>query len=118
MKNLKRTIGFAALIFIGTAVSSQVSAQETKVDKAVDNTGAAIKKGTKAVEKTAKKVGNKTAEIAVEGSSAVIDRKYEDKVAPDGSPVYIDKQDKKYYVNSKGKKVYLEDSQLQEKVAD
>lgn len=79
--------------------------KETEVGKALDHTG-------KAISKTAKKVGNKTAEVAVKGSAKVADQTFKGKMAPDGSDVYIDGKNKKYYINKKGAKVYLKASQI------
>ena len=64
------------------------------------------------ISKTATKVGNKTAEIAVKGTAKVADKVYEGKQAPDGSDVYINSKNKKYYINKKGGKVYLKNSQI------
>lgn len=68
------------------------------------------------IDSTAKKVGNKTASIAVKGASKVTDKTYKGKVGPGGQTVYIDKHDKKYYVDEKGKKVYLKPSEIHDKV--
>jgi glucose/arabinose dehydrogenase len=65
--------------------------------------------------KAAKSVGNKTAEVAVKGSAKVVDAKYKGKMAPDGSDVYIDGKNNKYYINSKGAKIYLKASQIRVK---
>lgn len=70
-----------------------------------------------AISKTATKVGNKTAEVAVKGTSKVGDKVYKGKVAPDGSDVYINGKNRKYYVNKKGGKVYLKASQIKDKPA-
>lgn len=60
------------------------------------------------VDSTAKKVGNKTAEVASKGKSAVVDEVYKDKIGPAGqSPIYIDHDSKYYYVDKKGKKYTL-----------
>jgi hypothetical protein len=67
------------------------------------------------VDSTAKKVGNATASIAVKGASAVTDKVYKGKQGPKGETVYINKNDRKYIVNSKGKKVYLKSSQIKDK---
>jgi hypothetical protein len=68
------------------------------------------------VDSTAKKVGNKTAELASKGKSAVVDEVYKDKIGPDGqSPIYIDHSSKYYYVDKKGKKVYVPKSSLKDK---
>lgn len=75
-------LAFTALLSL---VVSAVYAQEkkTEVGKAIDKTG-------KAVERGAKSVGNKTAEVAVKGGAKVVDQTYKGKMAPDGSNVYID----------------------------
>lgn len=66
------------------------------------------------VGRTINKVGNKTAELAVKGTSAVADKVYEGKVAPNGDKVYINKNSKYYYVNKKGKKVYVSKMKLKD----
>ena len=67
------------------------------------------------VDSTAKKVGHKTASIAVKGASKITDKTYKGKQGPGGQTVYINKQDKKYYVDEKGKKVYLKPSDIHDK---
>jgi hypothetical protein len=67
------------------------------------------------VDTVAKKVGNKTAEIASSGKSAVVDEKYKDKVGAGGQTIYIDHSSKYYYVDEKGKKVYVPKSTLKDK---
>jgi hypothetical protein len=69
------------------------------------------------IEKTAKKVGNKTAEVAVKGTSKVGDKVWEGKMAPDGTDVYINSKNRKYYVNKKGKKIFLKASQIKNRPA-
>jgi hypothetical protein len=90
-----------ALTFNGNAQEKK----ETGVGKAIDKTG-------KAIGKTATTVGNKTAEVAVKGSSKVADQTFKGKMAPDGSDVYIDGKNKKYYINKKGAKIYLKTSEI------
>lgn len=104
--------GLLSLSLCSTAVTA-LNAQEKKketVGEAVDKTG-------KAIGKTATKVGNKTAEVAVKGASKVADQTYKGKMAPDGSNVYIDGKNRKYYINKKGAKVYLKASQIRNKPA-
>ncbi len=102
MKTKKYLIGLAAMAMIAS-VSFTVGAQEKKTvaGKVIHKTG-----------KAAKSVGNKTAEVAVKGSAKVVDAKYKGKMAPDGSDVYIDGKNNKYYINSKGAKIYLKASQI------
>jgi hypothetical protein len=68
------------------------------------------------VDTAVKKAGNKTAELASKGKSAVVDEVYKDKIGPAGqSPIYIDHSSKYYYVDKKGKKVYVSKSSLKDK---
>lgn len=95
-------------VAICASLAFNANAQEKKesgVGKALDKTG-------KAIGKTATKVGNKTAEVAVKGSAKVADQTFKGKMAPDGSDVYIDGKNRKYYINKKGAKVYLKASQI------
>lgn len=105
--------GLLSLALCTTAVITS-NAQEKKketVGQALDKTG-------KAIGKTATKVGNKTAEVAVKGASKVADQTYKGKMAPDGSDVYIDGKNKKYYINKKGAKIYLKASQIKDRPAE
>ena len=64
---------------------------------------------------TAKKVGHKTSQIAATGAAAVVDKKYEGKCGPNGQTVYINEHSHYYYINKKGHRVYLKESQLIDK---
>jgi len=99
-------LGLAAM-FAVTLFTTNVNAQEkkTEVGKALQKTGNAVEKGATAV-------GNKTAEVAVKGGAKVVDQTYKGKMAPDGSNVYIDGKNRKYYINKKGAKIYLKASQI------
>jgi hypothetical protein len=70
---------------------------------------------THKVGRAATKVGNATAHTAVSGESAVVDKVYKGKCAPGGQTVYINSHSHYYYVNKKGRKVYLRRSQLMNK---
>lgn len=87
-----KRLSIALIIMMGVVVSSQAQ-----------------------VDTIANKVGNKTAEIASSGKSAVVDEKYKGKVGPDGQTIYIDHSSKYYYVDEKGKKVYVPKSSLKDK---
>jgi hypothetical protein len=103
--NKKFLSGLLTLAIAGT-ISLSAQAQEKK--KTVGQT----------IDKTASTVGNKTAEVAVKGSSKIADKTYKGKIAPDGTDVYIDGKNRKYYVNKKGAKVYLKASQIMDKPAN
>jgi len=103
----KLIVGFLTLALFG-GLSLTVNAQEkkkTEVGKTLDKTGKAIGKG-------AKSVGNKTAEVAVKGEAKVADKTWKGKMAPDGSNVYINAKNEKYYVNAKGAKIWLKPSEI------
>jgi hypothetical protein len=85
---------------------------------AAGQTQAQTKKDTTLGQKighTAKKVGHKTSEIAAKGASGVVDKKYDGKCGPNGQTVYIDKYSHYYYINKKGHRVYLKESELMDK---
>ena len=44
------------------------------------------------------------------------DKTWKGKMAPDGSDVYINAKNEKYYVNSKGAKIWLKPSQIKTRV--
>jgi hypothetical protein len=100
MKKVLGTALFAAALF----VAGQAHAQ-TK-----DTTSFTHK-----VSKTATKVGNKTSELAVKGASTVVDKQYKGKCGPHGETVYINNHSRYYYVDKKGHKVYLKESELMDK---
>ncbi|WP_293786951.1 hypothetical protein [uncultured Pedobacter sp.] len=97
-------------LFGGVTLSVNAQEKKTEVGRALDKTGKAIGKG-------AKSVGNKTAEVAVKGSSKVADKTWKGKMAPDGSDVYINGKNEKYYVNAKGAKIWLKPSQIRNRPA-
>jgi hypothetical protein len=105
-KNLIRIV----LLAVGTSISMAGFAQEKK-DTIKVNPDRAIKK-------TAKKVGRKTAEVAVKGASGIVDKTYKTKVGPNGQTIYIDNQSRYYYVDAKGAKVYVPKAKLKNKPAN
>jgi hypothetical protein len=108
MKKLFSTAMFAAAMFAASTTFAQTHKDTTVAQKV----GTTVKKGWKATKKTASKVGNKTAEVASKGTAAVVDKKYDGKVGPQGQTIYIDKNSYYYYVNKKGRHVYVKESAL------
>jgi hypothetical protein len=104
MKTLFKTV----LLAISTSIALGSFAQDKNKDTVKINPDPKIKK-------TAKKVGNKTAEIAVKGASAITDKTYKGKMGPNGQTIYIDNKSRYYYINAKGAKVYLPKSKLKNK---
>lgn len=108
---MKKLSGIAILA-LGLSVSSY--AQST-----VDKTEHSVKKGAKkawhATKKGAKKVGNETAEVTEKGVARITDKKSDSWVGPQGQTIYIDDLGKYYWVNEKGKRIFVNKSELKAK---
>jgi hypothetical protein len=113
------TLALASTVAFATQAQEKKSVGE-KIDNTANKVGDATVKTANKVghttAKTASKVGNKTAEVAVKGTAKIADKTYKGKKAPNGTNVYIDGNNRKYYVNSKGAKVYLKASQIRNKM--
>ncbi|HEY0609333.1 MAG TPA: hypothetical protein VGD35_06745 [Chitinophaga sp.] len=105
MKKLQIMLFASAIAVSGSLIATGSYAQG--VDSAIRKVG-----------ETGKKVGQKTASTAVKGASKVTDKTYKGKEGPNGETVYIDKRDRKYIVDGKGKKVYLDESDIRDKKQD
>lgn len=62
-----------------------------------------------------KKVAHGTAHVAASGAAAVTDKRYRGKMGPNGQTIYINRYSHYFYVNKRGKRVYLKKSQLLDK---
>ncbi len=102
MKKLHAILFASAIAISGSLIASNTYAQG--VDTAIRKVG-----------QTGKKVGQKTASVAVKGASKITDKTFKGKEGPNGETVYIDKKDRKYVVDGKGKKVYLKESEIHDK---
>lgn len=111
MKKLFKSAMFAASLFAVSASYAQTHKDTTLGQKV----GTTAKKGWHATKKAASAVGNKTAEVASKGASAVADKKYAEKVGPQGQTIYIDKNSYYYYVNKKGRHIYVPKAKLVDK---
>lgn len=108
MKKIFGAVMFAASLFALSTAHAQTAKDSTlghKISKTAKKVG-------NATATTAKKVGHKTSELAAKGDAAVIDKKIDGKVAPNGESVYINNKAQYYYVNKKGHRVYLKKSEL------
>ncbi len=101
MKNIIKVALVAAGIFSFAQSHAKTMARDTTIGQKIG--------------KTAKKVGHKTSEIAANGASAVVDKKYEGKCGPGGQTVYINDHSQYYYINKKGHRIFLKKSQLMDK---
>ncbi|WP_345950406.1 MULTISPECIES: hypothetical protein [unclassified Mucilaginibacter] len=113
MKNVIKVALLAAGLFVAADTQAQVVKKTgTAIKKGAKAVGNTAEDGAKAVGKGAKKAGNKTAEVASKGKSAVVDKKYDSKVGPGGQTIYIDKNSAYYYVNKKGRHIYVREADL------
>jgi hypothetical protein len=101
---MKKIIGISLFLFFGMA--SVTHAQST------------VKKAGHEVKTGAKKVGNKTAEVASKGKSRIVDKRVKDKTGPNGETIYVDDNTKYYWVDKKGHKEYIASSRLKTKVSE
>jgi hypothetical protein len=107
------TIAFCtAFICLAGSASAQAKKDTVKIGEGIDRTA---KKAAHATASTAKKVGNGTASTASKLASKVTDKVYKDKVGPGGQKIYIDSHSKYYYVDGKGRKVYVTEVELKDK---
>lgn len=95
---MKKISGITVLLILVAFCSAQAQSKAKK-----DTTGF--------IERSA----NKTAEIAVKGKAAIVDKVYKDKVGPNGQTIYIDRHSKYYWVDKKGHNVYIAKNKLRSK---
>ncbi|HTD40409.1 MAG TPA: hypothetical protein VK671_07310 [Mucilaginibacter sp.] len=107
MKKVLGTALFAVVLFVAGQAHAQSKDTTSFKNK--------VHKTTKEVGEAATKVGHKTSELAVKGASAVVDKQYKDKCGPNGETVYINSHSQYYFVDKKGHKVYLKESELKDK---
>jgi hypothetical protein len=99
---MKKIYGLAVVALLGLSVPSLA---QSKVKKGADKAWHGTKSG-------AKTVGNKTAEVASKGKARVTDKKSDVWIGPDGQTIYVDDLGKYYWVNGKGKRIYVSESAL------
>jgi hypothetical protein len=101
MKKLIAILAIAGFITVSNETKAQV-----------------VKKTTHAVKKGAKKVGNKTAELASKGKSKVTDKEYKGMGGPGGETIYITDNNRYYWIDKKGHRQYVTKAQLKPKMED
>lgn len=109
MNNLLKIPFLAIAIF----AASQSFAQEHKTFG--QKVGGAAKDVGHATASAAKDVGHKTSELASKGAAAVTDKRYEGHWARTGENVYIDKNNKYFYVDKKGHRVFITKAHMRTK---
>jgi hypothetical protein len=88
---------------------------EEKSEKAGDDIERGARKTKRDVQRAADKTGDAISEGAARSAAEITDKKLDSKMGPDGQTIYIDDDSKYYYINDKGKKVYVSSVQLKDK---
>jgi hypothetical protein len=93
---------------VGQEIKKDAKATDHFITKSAKATGQAVSKGASAA-------GKKTAEVASKGQSKIVDKTYDGKAGPDGETIYINNQSKYYWVDKKGHRHYVAESELKDK---
>lgn len=98
---MKKIISFAVIALLAFSAPSFAQKVEQKTKKAW--------KGTK---RATSKTAHKTAEIASKGKAKTTDKKSDQWIGPEGQTIYIDGNNKYYWINGSGKKIYVSEAAL------
>ena len=109
---MRKIFGLATILFLGLSIPSMAQEKESKADKAAQGVKKGATKAWQGTKKGAKKVGNETAELASKGKAKVTDKKSEQWVGPEGQTIYVDDHNKYYWINGKGKRIYVSQAAL------
>ncbi len=112
-------VGLFLLIFSVANAQEQDKTVGQEIKKDAKATGHFIKKSAKAtghaVKSGASAVGKKTSEVASKGHSEVVDKTYDGKSGPNGEKVFINDKSEYYWVDKKGHRHYVQESELKDK---
>lgn len=100
---MKKLFGIALIALLG--LSAPAFAQDSKVEKGAKKTWKGTKKG-------AKKAGHKTAELASKGKAGVTDKKSDVWIGPEGQTIYRTGDNRYYWVNGRGKRIWVSEKAL------
>lgn len=106
---MKKMFGFALVAML--SLSAPALAQDSKVEKGA-------KKAWKGTKKGAKKAGHKTAEVGAKGAARVADQKSDVWIGPEGQTIYVTGGDRYYWVNGRGKRIYVSENALKARNKD
>ncbi|HEX2607864.1 MAG TPA: hypothetical protein VHK91_10810 [Flavisolibacter sp.] len=98
---MKKIIGIGLVLMLGFGTVSQAQT---------------VKKVTHSVKKGAKKVGNKTAEVASKGKARVADQKLDNRTGPNNETIYVDGKSRYYWIDKKGKRHFVTEASLKTKI--
>lgn len=98
MKKLIKVLTLA--VFVSFYSSSYSQERDSTIGQDLKQAG---KSTGKAVKKTGKKVG----ELGAKGAAELKDKPLKNVKGPNGETVYIDKYERKYYINKDAKRIYI-----------
>jgi hypothetical protein len=100
---MKKIFGITIVALLG--LTAPAFAQDSKVEKGA-------KKAWKGTKKGAKAAGHKTAELASKGKAGVADKKSDVWIGPEGQTIYITGDNRYYWVNGRGKRIWVSEDAL------
>ena len=109
---MKKIFAIAIIALLGLSTPSFA---QSKVDKAAHGVKKGASKAWHGTKKGAKKVGNETAELATKGKAKLTDKKSSQWIGPEGQTIYVDDGNKYYWINGKGKRIYVSQAALRAK---
>lgn len=109
---MKKIAGIVLAAFLGLSAPAFAQSKTEKTGNDLKKGAAKAWQGTK---KGAKVVGNKTAEAASKGKAAVTDKKSNTWIGPEGQTIYISGDNRYYWINGKGKRIYVSEAALKAK---
>lgn len=97
------TLGFSAPAFAQETAKEKV---ETGAKKVWHGTKKGAKKAWHGTKKGAKAVGHEASELTSKGWAKITDKKADEWQGPNGQTIYVTDDNRYYWVNEKGKRVY------------
>lgn len=89
-------------------VADEADEAENNIDRKTDGADGDL-------ERAAENAGDQVSETAAKTAAEIDDRRHDTKVGPDGQVIYIGDDDRHYYINEEGKKVFVTEAQLRDK---
>jgi ribosomal protein L21E len=86
-----------------------------KTNETAADTDKKVEKTENDIEQAAEKTGDAVSEAAAKTAAEIDDKKLDTKVGPDGQAIYIGDDDRYYYINDEGKRVFVTEVQLKDK---
>lgn len=106
---MKKIFGLAVVALLGLSVPAL--AQDSKVEKGAKKAWKGTKKGTK-------KAAHKSAEVSSKSAARVADQKSDVWIGPEGQTIYVTGGDRYYWVNGRGKRIYVSEDALRARNKD